>query len=380
MVLTGGLGDGRSSYPVEFPRPEAEIWIYNRLEGAQSVPSNFQMIFARVNPSTLHFLQQIIRKVGEGPNMSYPARVERDTAIMSFLNSRRVGGAYRILYAGEYRYPDLDIFYESVFHPTRFPSFTIFDLQVALRDLDRSSGDVLFEKLDRKRRLRELVQSRLSFSRFDLDLFFGSIRSGTGVTMLPITLGIDSKYRGDILEFLLELVRSDGTSAASIVDRLEIKSEESGAILPKEAKFLYQTRLVARPGRYKLVLFGRLQKREAAVFKEQEVNLGDYSGGDLAISDLLFFERVIPRREYSSGGGAARAQFLGGSRPLILKNFVLVPASEKRFRRLDKLTFFFEVYNPAVSESSDEPELELRCRFWKGGFPSAGFRLSRSTI
>ena len=369
-VITGGAGDGRGSYPVEFVRPQAEIWVYSRLQGAASASSNFQIIFARVDPTHLHYMHQVIRNVADSLNPSYPARVQRDTAIMAFLTGRRIGGEHKILYAGEYKYPDLDTFYESAFHPRQVPTFSLVDLQQGMRDLDRSSGDVLFENLERKRRLKELVQSRVSYSDFKLDLLCGSFRSDNGSTLLPVTLGIDRSYVGDTLELLLELIRADGTAAASFVDTVDVGSKDLETDTEMdESELLYQVRLTARPGEYKLLVFARLQNRKAAFYRELEVVLGDYLADRLAVSDVLLFGQVIPRRDYLSIDDPVHTQFIGGSRPLLLKDFVLVPAADIRFRRRDSLTMFFEVYNPSVREETKLPQLELRCRLWKDDLP-----------
>jgi hypothetical protein len=286
---------------------------------------------------------------------------------MTFLRSRQIGGEYRILYAGEYKFPDLDTFYESVFHPNRPPSFSLLDYQQALRDLDRTSGDILYERLEHKRRLRELVQSRLSYSRFELDVFFGSVRSETGRTLLPVTIGIDAEHENDSLEVLVELLRPDGSSAASFVDVVEVGAEgQTGEEDLGDTDFLYQTRLSAKPGRYRLVVFARLRNSESAAFEEREVVLGDYSHEDLAVSDVLLFERVIPRKEYAHLRAPVNAQFLGGSRPLLLRDHVLIPTADVRFRRREKLTVFFEVYNPEVAEDTREPSLDFKCHFWQG--------------
>jgi GWxTD domain-containing protein len=366
-VLTGGMGDSRGSYPVEFVRPQAEIWIYNRLDGATSSTSNFQIIFARVDPAQLHYLHQVIRNTADTLNPSYPARVQRDSAIMSFLRGRRLGGEHRIVYAGEYKFPDLDSFYESVFHPRQLPSFSLVDFQQAMRDLNRSSGDVLFERLERQRRLKELVQSRVSYSEFQLNVFCGSIRSDTGSTLLPITIGIDRSYAGDSLEVLLELIRTDGSTAASFVDEVRVGSEAIGIIGGSD--LLYQTQLCARPGEYQLLVFGRLRDRESTVFLKRPVVLEDYSEDRLAVSDVLLFDRVITRTEYSSSKEDIDRRFLGGSKPLLLKDYVLVPAADAQFRRKDNLTVFFEVYNPSVKSETKLPDLELKCRLWKEDLP-----------
>ncbi|MEE8584740.1 MAG: GWxTD domain-containing protein [Acidobacteriota bacterium] len=358
-VLTNGQKlDRRRQFRIGFVRPASEIWIYRHLDGARSNAGYFQIIFSRVDPSQLYQLNQIMRKLGGGLNPSYPSRVSRDTAIMSFMNAQRMGGPFRILYAGEYRYPDVDTFYQSVFHPNRPPILTMTDLQQGLRDLERSPGDVLEEKLRRQRRLRERVQARISFESFEMDLSFAALRSDHGSTLLPVTVGIDSSHAGDELDLLLELVR-DGEPVASLVDTFKLKNRKQA----NGEGFLYQTRLAARPGSYTLRAYGFLNGKGSVSFREYPVELPDYGGRGLGMSDVLLFDKVLPR----TGSKPAQAsRFMGGSKPIYLKDFVLVPAADNRFRRRERLTAFFEVYNPGIADGARGPSLDLQCRLWQG--------------
>ncbi|MDA2927660.1 GWxTD domain-containing protein [Acidobacteria bacterium AH-259-G07] len=366
-VITGGNPDKRRSYPMELVRPETEIWVYRHLEGARSFPGYFEVMFSRIDPGQLHMLHLTIKKVGARKNQSYAARVARDTAIMSFLRGQRLGGEYRILYAGQYRFPDIDDFYQSIFHPSRLPSFSITDLQMALRDLERSPGEVLQERWVRERRLKEAVKSRVFFEQFYPGLFFGLIRSRSGATLIPITLGISSEHEGDILEVLLELVRADGSSAASVVDSLKIGgSGKSSRASGDGEEFVYQTRLSARPGHYKLLVYARLKNRGAMAYLERDIQAPDYSGPDLAMSEVLLFDEVISRKNFEQlKKTTSIGRFLGSSSPLYLKDYVLMPATDSRFRRREKLTAFFEVYNPGIAQGTEEPALDLKCRIWR---------------
>lgn len=86
------------------------------------------------------------------------------------------------------------------------------------------------------------------------------------------------------------------------------------------------------------------------------------------MSDLLLFEKLVPRRQFTSSqaGAAGLPAFLGGSRPVYLKDYVLIPSSGSRFRRGQKLTAFFEVYNPGGQSPDQTPHLEIRCLFRRG--------------
>src|SRR5437867_5339182 len=119
QMLTGDSNpDKRRQYRLTINKPETEIWIYRHIEGARNVPSYFEVIFSRTEPSHIYFLNQNLRKAERG-NLTYSERIERDQAIMTFLRGHFFGGPYRIIYAGDYKFQDLDDFYQSLFHPMR---------------------------------------------------------------------------------------------------------------------------------------------------------------------------------------------------------------------------------------------------------------------
>lgn len=83
------------------------------------------------------------------------------------------------------------------------------------------------------------------------------------------------------------------------------------------------------------------------------------------MSDLLLFETVVPKKQFANrqAGAPGLPAFLGGSRPIYLKDYVLIPSGDSRFRRGQKLTAFFEVYNPGLQSPDQTPRLEIRCLF-----------------
>ncbi len=361
-VLTAGQGtDRRRTYRLALVRPETEIWVYKRIDGARNHYTHFQVIFSRVDPQQLYSLNQIVRKIGGGRQASYPARVSRDSAIKQFQSGQRATGPFRIIYAGQYKFPDVDTFYKAIFNPNQTPSFDFFDFQTSLKDLERSPGEVLEEKIRRKARLREEVRARVSFNTFEMDILFGSVRADHGGTLLPITLGVDPRFAGDEMELLLELQRPDLSSAASLIDafRIQQPTEE------KEEPFLYQARLGARPGRYTLRVYGRLANDGSVSYNEVTVELPDYTLATMSMSDVLLFDKVVRR---TSGLDRQESRFLGGSSPLRLKDYLLVPATDSLFRRREQLTAFFEVYNSGRADrETAAPALDLKCQLWSEG-------------
>ncbi len=370
-VLTGESNpERRRAYRLTLGRPETEIWVYYHIDGARNVPGYFEVIFSRTDPARLWELNQNLRHISGSGNLNYAMRVQRDMSIMTFLRGYFFGGPFRIVYAGEYRLQDMDDFFHGIFHPQRMPSLHVMDFQAAVSDLERSSGEVLMERLAVGRRLKEMVRTRIFFEELPIDVRVGTLRAASGGTLLPLCLSLasrDSQGRlvgdGDTMDLLLELTGKDGEVKASLADSVKLargKAPETG----KEG-FIYQTRLGARPGTYRLVVYATLRKRLASAHRELDIELPNYTFEGLAISDLLLFEKVVPKKLYEGSRSTAGElpAFLGGSRPIYLKDYVLIPSGDSRFRRGQRLTAFFEVYNPGLGSSDRTPNLEVRCRF-----------------
>ncbi len=370
-VLTGDESstDKQRQYTLTFNAPETEVWIYRHLKGAANVPANFEVIFSRTDPNHILLLNQALR-FSTGVAQSHSERSRRDYAIMTFLRGHYFGGPYRIIYAGEYRFQDLDDFYQSIFHPLRLPRFDGTDFRAALEDLERSPGEVLMEKLAIGRALREKVRSRVFFEELPLSVRLGTLQARNGATMLPVSLGIPDKDQsghflgreGDKLDLMLELLNEQGETAATLADTVKLSRKEKEESASE--KFLYQTRLAARPGKYKLSVYAALRGHSASAMREFDVILPDYSTGGLQMSDLLLFGTILTREDYKrSVGRGSLPEFLGHSNPLFLKDYVLIPSSNSRFRRNQKLTAFFEVYNPGTHASTTAGSLQVHCRF-----------------
>ncbi len=366
-VLTGGIGDSGQFSRINLVRPESELWLYRHIDGARNFSTDFEVVFSRVEPSQLYEVNQTIRRLGDGLNAPYLARLARDSAIMRYYSGQTVGGgAYKILYAGPYKYPDLDSLFQSIFHPSRVPRFDYGEIQLAMGDLERSPGEVLHDRLDRRKRLREEVESRISYEPFSMDLNFGSVRADSGVTMVPVTLGISREFAGDTLDLLVELVRPGGISVATVSDTLSLDSTgKVSKSASKRGEFLYVSRLSAEPGEYKLRAYGWLRQRNRTALVEREIRLPDYRGPDVQMSDILLFDKVI--RSESRESRDERSRFLGRSSPIELRHLTLVPAADSRFRRGERLNAFVEVYNPGIDKGSHEPSLDLQCRLLRGG-------------
>ncbi len=372
-VLAGeGNSDRRGTFRLTLIRPEAEVWVYRHIEGAESASSYFQVIFSRTDPIRLWELNQTLKRIGGGQALNYGARVQRDLAIMTFLRGYVFAGPFRIVYAGEYRLQDTDDFLESIFHPQRQPSLDAMDFNVAVADLERPSGEVLMQRLEMGRRLKEKVRSRIFFEELPVEVRSGALQSAASGTIVPVCLSLATRDaqghqlgRDDTLDVLLELVGDGGEVKASLADSMKLTGGISREI--QAEKYLYQTRLAASPGNYKLSVYATLRKHEASAYRELEIHLPDYASGELAMSELLLFEKIVPKKQFNNKPDTAGVPaFLGRSHPIYLKDYVLIPSGDGRFRRGQKLTAFFEVYNPGLQSPGKSPHLEIRCLFKRG--------------
>jgi GWxTD domain-containing protein len=364
--------DRRRSYRLSISKPETEIWLYRHIEGARNFPTYFQVIFSRTDPTQTYQLNQVLRQVASRASLDYAERVQRDAAIKIFLRGHFFGGPFRILYAGQYKFQDLDDFYQSIFHPLRLPMISVGDFHEGIQDLERSSGEVLMEKLALARAIREKVRSRIFFEELSITVRTGTLQAASGATVLPVSVGLPATDRqghpigspSDTLDLLIEIVDARDEVKASLVDSVKI----TGGDQKTQGRSLYQTRLAAAPGDYRLRIYAALRGHPAAVSVDMPVTLPDYGAG-LAMSDLLLFENMVPRDDFkkTQRDGNRTPRFLGRTQPVSLKNFVLIPSADGQFKRGQKLTAFFEVYNPSLAEGDKGPALRVRCRFKRAG-------------
>ncbi len=373
-VLSGGGNPARGrAYRLTLSRPETEVWVYRHIDGAESTPSYFEVIFSRTDPVRLWELNQALRHIGGAANLNYGARLQRDLAIMTFVRGYFFGGPFRIVYAGEYRLQDMDDFLQAIFHPNLQPSSDASEFNAALADLERPSGEVLMRRMEMGRRLKERVRSRVFFEDLPIEVRVGTLQSASGGTLVPVCLGLPARDAqghmldsDDKLDILLELAGEGGEVKASLADSMKLGA--NGDNETEGERYLYQARLAARPGNYKLAVYATLQKHQASAYREIGIQLPDYGAGDLTMSDLLLFGKVVPKKQFTShkAGAMGEPAFLGGTRPVYLKDYVLIPSGNSRFRRGQKLTAFFEVYNPGLGGTDQAPHLEVRCLL-KGG-------------
>lgn len=343
---------------IPFNLPETEVWLYRHIEAARSTPGMFEVIFSRIDPQALQQTARELSALGPDTTLTYAGRLRRDIALLRYQASTTLLNRFQIAFAGAYRFGSMEEVYQTVFTGSRgTTAFDLSDMAHAMRDLEESTGEALYRKLALKKRLREEVSSEVYFEHFPMQVQAGTVLSDNGGTMVPVMVGLDGEYRGETLELLVDLATSQGKIVASVVDSFPLKGGDADA--PRD--FVYNTRLAARPGQYTLRVYGILRQRRATAVVARDVTLPDYSNPEFAVSDVLLFSDVISKHQ--DGRKQRLPVFVGGSEPIRMQDFLLVPSVERRFRRVDNLTAFVEVYNPGLA--GDNPDLEVNCRFWR---------------
>ncbi len=345
---------------VEIQSPESEAWTYFQVEGSRSVAGVFSVIFAKMRPNPLYEVERWVKRVD--PNSDVSQRVERDQTIKGF--ATRPGlyltNDYRVIYAGQPRFVDLDELLRSAFHP-HTPAVDQFQRHQALADLQRPSGEVLDEKLERRERLRKWVESRIFFGELPVEVGVGYFKFLDGRVHVPVRLGIEvpPEQPAPAIELLVELAKPSGRVVATFSD--EIRGQD-GRLLSGEIS--YQSRLVASPGSHVLRVTVADEANQRIGTWTESVNVPDLSSPGFGASDLVLCEQVIPRKDFEKQWGKKKLGRRRGQResPLAFDDYVFLPAVHDRFRRKQNLTTLVEVYNPSLSAGVPQVEIQSSLR------------------
>ncbi|MFQ5738636.1 MAG: GWxTD domain-containing protein [Acidobacteriota bacterium] len=356
---------GSTMVDVEIVTPESETWTYYHLEGARSFRTFFSIIFAKMDPHRLYEVERATKKIP--PNAPINRRVQRDRVIKAFVTQKDyLRGDYRIAYAGEPRFRDVDDLIVSSFR-SYSPEIDQFLLNEAQADLFRSTGEALERRLARERRIKEMVESRIFYSTFSIDVGVGFLRHLRGRVSIPLhaRLNLPPAKPAKEIDFLAELVESaTGRIVASVLDDWNPSQDSTG----KSGVISYQSRLVAPPGLYRLRVMATDSGNGQLGLWEKEIHVPDLNRPGFGASELVLCERVLPRDEYRKWERASAAEggWIGGhERPLAYDDLVFVPTVDRKFRRRQNLTTLLEVYNPTLQ--SGEPRVRIQSSWSRQG-------------
>ncbi len=360
---------------VEIQVPESETWTYYHLPGIRSSRSYFTVIFAKMDSEPLLAVERYVKRVA--PNASGPQRAQRDAAIKGFVTRPGLYSRndYRIIYAGDPRFVDAEDYIANSFQPYT-PAVDQFILNQVRADLERSSGEVLEEKLRREEKLRTLVESRVFFGELPLEVGVGFLKFLQGRVHVPlrVRISVPEEEPTQAIELMAELSRpGGGRTVAVLTDELRGTRRQ-----PLSGEVSYQNRLVAPPGDYQLRVTASDEVNQRLGLWERKVTVPDLSGTEFGASELVLCDEVIPHQEFKNQKSKAAKRAAHQSTREALLTFdenVFVPAVEPIFRRRQNLTALLEVYNPSLE--SGVPQVRIRSSFQREHAASFDFPARR---
>ncbi len=361
-------GTAQPLVDIEFPTPASETWVYRSLPSTTTQRSHFTVIFAKMDPAEISQLQKVIQQVGNDDD--YIRRRSRDLAIKRFISNRSYQrNDYKVVYAGEPRFLDLASFMVGVFDPLQSQHIRQFDVQLAIADLHRPSGEILEEREARRRKMEELVEGRVYFGALPVEVGYGFLRSFSGHVNIPlhVRIGLDEQDPPESVDLFAELVEPEGDRIlAQFQDR--IRPRLKGADL--EGQVSYQSRMGAAPGSYRLrVVASDIAHQKIGMWEEQ-ILVPDLAGAEFGASDPVFCDEVMERGEFREGAPTKTRRdwiLYSQQNPLRLDDWVFVPATDNRFRRRQNLTTLLEVYNPTLPSGSNRPAVEVQALLMQRG-------------
>ncbi|HSR68216.1 MAG TPA: GWxTD domain-containing protein [Acidobacteriota bacterium] len=359
-------GTAQPIIDVEFPTPASETWIYRYLPSATSYRSNFTIIFAKMDATDLYSMQKIIASVGNDDDLE--RRRQRDLAIKRFITNRDyLRNDYRVVYAGEPMVADLSDLLINVFDPFRSQLIDQFEIIRAQADLNLSSGEVLEERAERRRKMEALVEGRVFVSLLPVQVGYAFLRSLGGHVNIPlhVQIGLEGDPRPREVDLFAELINPEGQAAAQFQDR--IRSLDKDDALSRQVS--YQSRLAAPPGPYRFrVVVSDIENKRIGIW-EKDIEVPRLKVEGFEASELVLVEEVIHRDEFQRRARTrSRRDWIlyGQQNPLRLDEWIFVPSVDQRFRRRQNLTTLVEVYNPSLDDGK-QPQVSLQAVCLKQG-------------
>jgi GWxTD domain-containing protein len=227
--------------------------------------------------------------------------------------------------------------------------------------------------------LRQMVDTKISYSLLPLDFNWHFIQLSPGAFMAAVTVSVPNaaltfqERAGDRRQARAEIYGLVQTLSGKLVYEFEdvLASELPAAVFTRPqgaGHSLYQRNIPLVPGRFKLTLVIKDAASGNASVLERALIIPAPGAADvLATSSLIIGDRVTP---------AGREEFL--TDPFVLEgNLKIYPNVSGRVRNGTSVAGYIEVYNAAVDGQSLRPDCAVTIDLYRNGQPS---RVSEDTI
>ncbi len=361
---SGAVGLATQVHEVTVDVPEAELWSYAYLPGTKYTRGPVDVYFMRVSAAdVLDLYRSNVR--------DNPAIIQREGFYASglYFGSRNAAEDFRVVYAGRPMFNSTRDFF-MVFE-TDPGSFDLFETAEVSADLMRSPGDVLEDQEARRAQLRADVESAVFFGQIPASATHWFLFSDTGYTYMPLAVHLPGGSLIDLEEvWLLIEISREGRRVAHLLDRLE-----PGSLDPFTLRYegvTYPTRLAVRPGPHQLDIYIVDRKNGRYRHLQKQIEVPGFEDR-FQISQPILCRSASPLKQTRESLVGHERTWLTFSQfnPLVVDEFLLLPAADPVFRRKDQLTVFLEIYQPTL-DSNRQPKVDLDLQIATPRGPLAG--------
>lgn len=351
-IRAAGVEGSRPAIRID--SPEAEIWTYYQVRSVAALAGPLELIFMKVPGGEL----SVLFAARHARNPVLLARMLGNTPL--FQGSRTAFSDYTLVYAGPPRFAGLTEFYRQLL--TNPASFDTLDLVRTTSHARRALDDAPERRLTR-RKLVEEVQSALFFAELPGRMQAWRFQGADGWHYLPFFVSIPGNQLDGVsrLEVVAE-IRRQGKIVAELEDHIDVSGADRSQI--EDEGLTYQSRFAVGPGLQTLRLWV-LDRERGRIFRgEHEFAL--HSEGGFELSDLVVCRSILPAGEAVDPAGIRTGRDwlrFSDLNPLRADQQLMVPSSDGRFRRKDRLTLYFEVYRPELR--NDRPRVQVKLRLFQ---------------
>ena len=369
-----GFMFGAQAPTAEFP---SEIWTYRHIAGLKSRVGRIDMTFVDYYATGSYQLTTVPGLANALRNVSLPARYAGYDDIPDDSEKPSIPGQ-----AAEAR--------------QLFAMNEMEQLQL-LAELTKSRGEVLeeLERSSRLRRLKGIVDSRVSMSQVTFIAQESYLKGSGGSTYIPLSVEVaakdlafekvDDRYRG-LVNFHVEVRNDRGTTIHQTSERLEMNLREETYQRRLTDFYQYKHGFTLRPGVYYLniVLWDEFNGNVGYV--DRKIEVPSFPDDAFSASEIILArgvqviekkaeEIVMETKDIPALAALEKTNLKvpekvtfrqEESGPFIFGNLDINPNTKAEYPRGSELVFFYQIYSPTFDEAQNTAKIKIEHQILKG--------------
>ncbi|MGH9870771.1 MAG: hypothetical protein ACREAA_21760, partial [Candidatus Polarisedimenticolia bacterium] len=210
--------------------------------------------------------------------------------------------------------------------------------------------------------LMAMVRSTPETATLPLDVTINYYKAAESSTFVTLTLEVKRSALPPAFDPDTAILSAEAVDAATGESQQRFfKAEHFGSYAGNPSAtvndtLLYQAERSFNPGIYKVMLALKDPASGQVGRMEKELVIPSFTDGDFTLSTVTL-ARKIER--------LATPPEAGKILPFVLGNFTVVPRPDNVYKQGEELTFYFQIYGPAVDEITKQPKVDLSYTFEK---------------